>query len=109
MSIRQVRERFYYEFMYRGTRYRGPCTDTNGNPACTMRQAVDCENRIKKEMGNVRANRSIKAILENYREELTGGKQIPLGQAFELSIIKPRKRVPGERRQALKQMHWNIT
>ena len=106
MSIKQVRERFYYEFMYRGTRYRGPCTDTNGNPANTLDQAAACEKRIKKELGNVRSNRSLKAMIENYREELTGGRQIPLSQAFELSVIKPRKRAPGERRQALKQMHW---
>ena len=106
MSIKQVRERFYYEFMYRGTRYRGPCTDTNGNPANTLEQAAACEKRIKKELGNVRSNRSLKAMIENYREELTGGRQIPLSQAFELSVIKPRKRAPGERRQALKQMHW---
>ena len=106
MSIKQVRERFYYEFMYRGTRYRGPCTDTNGNPANTLEQAAACENRIKKELGNIRSNRSLKAMIENYREELTGGRKIPLSQAFELSVIKPRKRAPGERRQALKQMHW---
>ena len=106
MSIKQIRERFYYEFMYRGTRYRGPCTDTNGKPASTMEQALACEARVKKELGNVRSNRSLKAMIENYREELTGGRKIPLQQAFELSVIKPRKRVPGERRQALKQMHW---
>lgn len=106
MSIKQVRERFYYEFMYRGTRYRGPCTGTNGKPVSTMEQALACEARVKKELGNVRSNRSLKAMIENYREELTGGRQIPLGQAFELSVIKPRKRAPGERRQALKQMHW---
>ena len=106
MSIKQVSERFYYEFMYRGTRYRGPCTDTNGKPAGTMEQALACEARVKKELGNVRSNRSLKAMIENYREELTGGRQIPLSQAFELSVIKPRKRAPGERRQALKQMHW---
>ena len=106
MSIKQVRERFYYEFMYRGTRYRGPCTDTNGKPASTMEQALASEARVKKELGNVRSNRSLKAMIENYREELTGGRQIPLSQAFELSVIKPRKRAPGERRQALKQMHW---
>ena len=106
MSIKQSRQRFYYEFMYRGTRYRGPCTDTNGKPVSTMEQALACEARVKKELGNVRSNRSLKAMIENYREELTGGRQIPLGQAFELSVIKPRKRAPGERRQALKQMHW---
>ena len=106
MSIKQVRERFYYEFMYRGTRYRGPCTDINGNPASTMEQAIACESRAKKELGNVRANRSLKAMIENYREELTGGRKILLQKAFELSIVKPRKRIPGEFRQALKQMHW---
>ena len=71
-----------------------------------MEQALACEARVKKELGNVRSNRSLKAMIENYREELTGGRQIPLSQAFELSVIKPRKRAPGERRQALKQMHW---
>lgn len=71
-----------------------------------MEQALACEARVKKELGNVRSNRSLKAMIENYREELTGGRKIPLSQAFELSVIKPRKRVPGERRQALKQMHW---
>ena len=106
MSIKQSRQRFYYEFMYRGTRYRGPCTDTNGKPVSTMEQALACEARVKKELGHVRSNRSLKAMIENYREELTGGRQIPLSQAFELSVIKPRKRAPGERRQALKQMHW---
>lgn len=106
MSIRNVKGIWYYSFMVEGKRYYGTCRDQYGQPVKTERAAQACERAQKAELGNVRANKSVKALVENYREELTGSKAIPLHEAYERSCRKPRKRTPGTGRQAIKQRHW---
>ena len=106
MSIRNVKGIWYYSFMVEGKRYYGTCRDQSGQPVKTERAAQACERAQRAELGNVRANKSVKALVENYREELTGSKAIPLREAYVRSLRKPRKRTPGAARQALKAAHW---
>ena len=106
MSIRNIKGIWYYSFMVEGRRYYGTCRDQSGQPVKTERAAQACEKAQRVELGNVRANKSVKALVENYREELTGSKAIPLREAYIRSLGKPRKRTPGAERQALKAAHW---
>ena len=106
MSIRNVKGIWYYSFMVEGKRYYGTCRDQSGQPVKTERAAQACERAQRAELGNVRANKSVKALVENYREELTGSKSIPLREAYVRSLRKPRKRTPGAERQGIKQRHW---
>ena len=106
MSIRNVNGIWYYEFMVAGKRYRGTCRDASGQPIKIERLARTYEKEMRAEIGNVRANKSVKALVENYREELTGSRAIPLREGYARSLRKPRKRNPGPERQALKAGHW---
>ena len=106
MSIRNKNGVWYYEFMVAGKRYTGTCLDPDGRPTKIERIAQAYEKTARAELANIRANKSIKALAENYREELTGAKAIPLHEAYARSLEKPRKRKPGAERQALKAAHW---
>ena len=106
MSIRNKNGVWYYEFMVAGKRYCGTCLDESGQPVKTERAAMASEKVKRAELVNVRANKSVKALVENYREELTGSKAIPLREAYERSRRKPRKRTPGTGRQTIKKRHW---
>lgn len=106
MSIRNKNGIWYYEFMAGGKRHSGTCLDSSGQPTRNERIAQAYEKAKRVELGSVRANKSLKALVENYREELTGSRAIPLREAYERSLEKPRKRTPGAARQALKAAHW---
>ena len=106
MSIRNKNGIWYYEFMEGGKRHSGTCLDSSGQPTRNERIAQAYEKAKRAELGSVRANKSLKALVENYREELTGSKAIPLREAYARSLGKPRKRTPGAARQALKAAHW---
>ena len=89
-----------------GKRHSGTCLDSSGQPTRNERIAQAYEKAKRVELGSVRANKSLKALVENYREELTGAKAIPLREAYVRSLRKPRKRTPGAERQVIKQRHW---
>ena len=106
MSLENKNGIWYYTIMVAGQRYRGTCLDATGQPTRNERIALAFEKAQRAELGNVRANKSVKALVENYREELTGTKAIPLREAYTRSLEKPRKRTPGAGRQVIKQRHW---
>ena len=106
MSIRNKNGVWYYEFEIAGKCYRGTCLDANGQPTRIERIALAYEKAQRETVRNLRSIKSTKALVENYREELTGSKAIPLREAYVRSLRKPRKRTPGAARQALKAAHW---
>ena len=106
MSIRNKNGVWYYEFMIQGKRYSGTCLDSKGKPTGNEREALSYEARMRTEVRKVRANKSVKALAENYRQELTGAKAIPLASAYQRSLEKPRKRMPGPERRVFKGNHW---
>ena len=92
---------WYYEFMHHGKRYFGTCEG-----AKSQRQAEAFERTIREKASQAAGLKSVKALYETFREDLTGGKKISLDDAFELSLKKPRKRTPAERQIALKRGIW---
>ena len=106
MSIRNKNGVWYYEFEVAGKCYRGTCRDSSGQPTKNERVALAYEKAQREMVGNIRSIKSTKALVENYREELTGSRAIPLREAYIRSLEKPRKRTPGEKCQALKAAHW---
>ena len=106
MSIRNKNGIWYYEFMKAGHRYCGTCLDEHGTPTGNQRIAEAYEKAQKEMCAKVRANKSIKALTENFRAELTGAQAIPLHEAFQRSLSKPRKRTPCQQRLVLKRNHW---
>ena len=92
---------WYYEFMYRGKRYYGTCEG-----AASKREAEAFEKAVREKAAQAAGLKSVKALYETFREDLTGGKKIGLDDAFELSLKKPRKRTPAEKKLSLKRGVW---
>ena len=90
MSIRNKNGIWYYEFMAAGRRYCGTCLDESGIPTGNERIAATYEKAQKEICARIRSNKSVKALAENFREELTGARAIPLCEAFQRSLAKPR-------------------
>ena len=78
---------FYYEFMTNGKRYYGIC-----DGCTTKRMAEEYEKKIRSVIAKASEQKSVRALVENFREELTGGTRIPLEKAFDLSLKKPHRK-----------------
>lgn len=84
MSIKKVKQRYYFEFMVGGKTYRGVCSDCKSlEEARKFRDAEQA--RVKK----MRAITKPDALLIQYRKELTGAKEVYLDEAFDAAMNKP--------------------
>ena len=92
---------WYYDLKVNLKRYRGTCEGCT-----TKRQAEVFERELREKIKQAAGLKSVKALYETFREDLTGGKKITLDEAFELSLKKPRKRVPAEKKLELKRGVW---
>ena len=102
--VRQRRQggAWYYQFIRGGKAYRGCCEG-----ATTKREAENYEKEIIATVESAAKQKTVKALLDNFREELTGGEKITLNEAFELAEQKPRSRIPAEKYAATKRTVWN--
>lgn len=101
MSIRKRGTEYHYEFMQSGKRYYGVCE------GCTnKRKAQEYEQKIMAEVKDLAAQQSVKALIENRKRELTGGKDILLDNAFDVYLDKPAKRHPGKMRLEVNRRRW---
>ena len=92
---------WYYEFMLRDKRYFGTCEK------CRSRRDAEAFERTMREKAMQGTGlKSVKALYETFREDLTGGKKITLKDAFELAEQKPRPRLPSEKHAATKRTIW---
>ena len=92
---------WYYEFMIQGKRYFGTCED------CKCRRDAEAFERTMRAKALQGAGlKSVKALYETFREDLTGGKRISLDEAFTLAEQKPRPRVPSEKHAGTKRTIW---
>ena len=92
---------WYYEFMYRGKRFFGTC-----DGAASKRDAEVFERTVREKASLASGLKSVKALYETFREDLTGGRKVTLEDAFDLSLKKPRKRMPAEKQIAKKRGMW---
>ena len=92
---------WYYDVQINRKRYKGTCEGCT-----TRRQAETFERAFKEKTKQAAGLKSVKALYETFREDLTGGKKISLDGAFELASKKPRKRIPAEKKLGLKRGVW---
>ena len=93
---------YHYEFMQNGRRYYGVCEGCQ-----TERTAQGYEKRIRETAKKAAEQKSHKAIIENFKKELTGGGDIELESAFDLYLSKPAKRHPSVMRIEINRRRWN--
>ncbi|MPM46657.1 hypothetical protein SDC9_93362 [bioreactor metagenome] len=93
---------YYYAFSLKGKRYRGVCTGCTTKPA-----ALAFEKKIREISQALSEQKSVGALVENFKRELTGGDTITLDAAFELYMSKPHRKQPGIQQQQINQSQWN--
>ena len=72
---------YYYQFMVDNKRYCGVCK------GCTTKKAAEkYEREIRETILKASSQKTVRALIENFRDELTGGTKIKLTEAFELSL-----------------------
>ena len=88
---------FYYEFQVNGKRFRG----TTG---CTT--AKEARAFERDEIARLRRETSVRSLVENFRSHLTGGTDIPLADAWERFIAKPRRHTMSPTRAKATESRW---
>lgn len=117
-------KKFHYRVMVNGVRHSGVCEGCIIPPDATSRQIAaikkqaedfesakrDCLIREAKDLEeterDIRKNKTVIALVENYKYELTGGHPIRLDEAFELACRKPAKRISKSSFASLKKTYW---
>lgn len=94
--------RYYYRFMYKGTLYHHPCEGCT-----TKREAEAYEKRMRETVVKAAEQKTVKAIVEVFRDELSGGHPVLLADAFDAYLMKPNKRKPSEHQIARNRTYWN--
>lgn len=61
---------------------------------------------MRKHVQEAAAKKDVKQLIEHFREELTGSKDILIADAYEKSLEKPKKRIPSESLIRSKRSYW---
>ena len=92
---------YHYNFMQGGKRYFGVCEN------CTTERAAQAfEKKIRDTAKAVSEQKNVKALIENFRDELTGGDSIHIADAYERYLSRPTRRVPGEYQKSRNRSYW---
>ena len=102
MSVLLRGKKFHYRFMVAGKICSGVCEG-----CATQKQAEAFEAKIRRESLNVRRHRTVRALIEDYRCELTGSTPISLREAYDLAESKPARREAGEEYRQLRRLYWS--
>lgn len=95
-------DEFHYRFMKNGKLYLGVCE------GCYDKDAADeFERNIKATANELAAQKSVKALVENFRDELAGGAKIKLEDAFEAAEGKPRRYTSSKNHQSVKASQFS--
>lgn len=103
-------KKFHYRFQFQGQDYSGVCIgceipeNASAKEIGVVRKKAvafekdqkdrtvrDAREREQVER-DIRKNRTVRALVENYRYELTGGRPIPLKEAYALAASKPSRK-----------------
>jgi len=92
---------YHYKFMIKGKTYTGVCK------GCTKkRDAEQYEKDLQLKANELSKQKSLRALVENFRDEMAGGNSILLSEAFELSLKKPRKKQFSQKQHESKRSYW---
>ncbi|MBE6400151.1 MAG: hypothetical protein E7041_08435 [Lentisphaerae bacterium] len=61
---------------------------------------------MRKHVQDAAVKKDVKQLIEHFREELTGSKDILIADAYEKSLEKPKKRIPSESLIRSKRSYW---
>lgn len=127
MCTYQRGQKFHYRFRLNKVEYHGVCPENKVPvipPGAGSREIRDIKKtadayeaeyrkkliqdaeRLRSEEENIRRQKTIVALVENYKYELTGGSPIQLEEACSLAGRKPSKRIPAAGWEQRKVTYW---
>ena len=92
---------YHYKFMKSGKWYYGVCEGCT-----TERTALAYEKNIKDTAKELAAQKSVGALVDYFKRELTGGDKITLNETFNLYMTKSRKKQPSEKQRLINESQW---
>lgn len=92
---------FHYRFMRDGRLYTGVC-----NGCYTREDALTFEKQRKDMVAELSRQKSAKAIVENFRAELSGGDKVAIADCWEQFSLKPTKRAQTDGYIQKKRHRW---
>lgn len=93
---------YHYDFSQNGKRYRGVCE------GCTTERAALAYEKEKRELIKTLANqKSVAALVENFRLKLTGSETIRLDEAYGTYEAKPKPKTAGSDRAMQNKRIWD--
>lgn len=95
-------EFYHYKFMSSGKLSFGVCKGCT-----TQKTALEYEKGIRSKTIELSNQKTVKALVENFRDDLTGGSKISLQEAYDSSLAKPRTRQPSATLIKAKRAYWN--
>ena len=99
--IRLRGKKFHYQFDKDGKTYSGVCE------GCTTKRAAEAyEKRMRDTVAKATEQKNVRALIENFRDELTGGETVTLAAAFDRYLTKPARRSPGAHQVAVNRTYW---
>lgn len=125
MSVMLRGNKFHYRFRWQGQDYTGPCSIDRIPKGATAKvvadfrkKALEFESQMKERVSRetieladkereIRMNKTVTALVENYKFELTGGSRIAFNEAFPLAAAKPSKREAKSNYAKLRGTYWD--
>lgn len=106
MSVTKRGKFYHYRFNSQGKRYSGVCRDADGHKVEYKKDALAAEQRVRRQVAKLEAQKSVKGIVENFKRELAGGEPVALGDAWPLFCAKPRKKPMSPRHKEQVESRW---
>lgn len=95
-------EFFHYRFMAAGKTYSGVCS------GCTdLEAAQKFEREIRAKVSELKKQKTVKALVENFAQELSGGEKILIEDGFKEFSKRPTRKKSGEKHRAAKESRYN--
>ncbi len=94
-------EEYHYEFMQGGKRHYGVCEGCT-----TERAALGYEKSIRETAKKLAEQKNVRALVENFRDEMTGGGKIQLTDAYDLSLDRMKDIQPSPALIKAKRAYW---
>lgn len=92
---------YHYRFMAGGKRYSGVCHNCS-----TPEEARIYERHVKNTVSELEKQRSVKALIENFRDELSCGEKILLKDAYYVAENKPKRKKQSEKHLKSKESRF---
>ena len=93
---------YHYRFMKKGKLFFGVCEG-----CYTEETASAYEAKIRATASELAMQKSVKALVENFRDELSGGEKILLSDAFKVVSQKPQRKSQSEKHRKSKESRFN--